>query len=163
MGLEAHRLDVKAPHSTWWWHAFGGIDDTLEDLTQPLHAKQLAWKHQNVTFWGLDITLGLGFDGDWRHLARFEGRGRGIMEKRLCLKTIGLWRPSAPFSNSKTWTKVSNVAQKKGDVRFLGFLLCANYELNNITFVKGQDKGCWLLILCFTLSIVDKHVWEHFV
>ena len=60
-------------------------------------------------------------------------------------------------------TKSAKCWPKKGDVMFLGFLLCEKYELNNITFVKGKDKGYRPLILCFTLSIVDKHVLELFV
>jgi hypothetical protein len=40
------------------------------------------------------------------------------------------------------YPKVPKVTQKGGDVLFLEFLLCAKYELNNIIFVKGQDKGC---------------------
>jgi hypothetical protein len=42
MGLEAHRLDAKGPHAGSQRHAFGGLEDTLEDLTQPLHAKRFA-------------------------------------------------------------------------------------------------------------------------
>jgi hypothetical protein len=63
------------------------------------------------------------------------------MEERIWLKKIGLWRPSAPLSNSTTLPKVPNVAQKRGDILIFGFVLCANYELNNITFVKGKGTG----------------------
>jgi hypothetical protein len=64
------------------------------------------------------------------------------MEETPWLKTIGLWRPSLSFSKSTSSPKVPNVAQKEGDVMFLGFLLCTKYELNNNIFVRGQDKGC---------------------
>jgi hypothetical protein len=42
VGLEAHRLDAKGPNAESQRHAFGGLEDTLEDLAQPLHAKQFA-------------------------------------------------------------------------------------------------------------------------
>jgi hypothetical protein len=42
MGLEAHRLDAKGPYVRSQRHAFGGLEDTLEDLTQPLHAKRFS-------------------------------------------------------------------------------------------------------------------------
>jgi hypothetical protein len=33
MGLEAHRLDAKGPHVGSRRHAFGGLEDNLEDLS----------------------------------------------------------------------------------------------------------------------------------
>jgi hypothetical protein len=33
MGLEAHRLDTKGPHAESPKHAFGGLEDNLEDLS----------------------------------------------------------------------------------------------------------------------------------
>jgi hypothetical protein len=42
IGLEAHTLDAKGPHAESRRYAFGGLKDTLEDLTQLLYAKRFA-------------------------------------------------------------------------------------------------------------------------
>jgi hypothetical protein len=42
MGFESHRFDAKGPHAGSQRLAFGGLEDTLEDLTQCLHAKRFA-------------------------------------------------------------------------------------------------------------------------
>jgi hypothetical protein len=47
-----------------------------------------------------------------------------------------------PSPTQRIDQKVPNNSQEGGDVMFLGFLLCAKYELNNDIFVKGKDKGC---------------------
>jgi hypothetical protein len=39
MGLEAHRLDAKGPHARSQRHDFGGLEDTLDDLTMASQLK----------------------------------------------------------------------------------------------------------------------------
>ena len=42
LGLQAHRLDVMGPHVGSQTQSFGDIEDDVEDLSQPSHAKQFS-------------------------------------------------------------------------------------------------------------------------
>jgi hypothetical protein len=64
MGLEAHRLDAKGSHAKSLTPSFGGLEDTLEGISYPSHAKRFAWRDHNVTIEELTSLLGLGFGGD---------------------------------------------------------------------------------------------------
>jgi hypothetical protein len=64
--------------------------------------QMICLKGENRHLLGAWHHLRLSFGGDDGHLARFEGRDPWIVEERFGLKTIGLCRPSVPFSNSTT-------------------------------------------------------------
>jgi hypothetical protein len=57
MGLQAHKLDTKGLNVRSWRLDFGGLEDTLEDLTIPSQVKQLALEAKNVTLRDLTSCL----------------------------------------------------------------------------------------------------------
>jgi hypothetical protein len=57
MGLQAHRLDAKGPHADDHYDcAFGGLEDNMEDMTYPSHAKRFFLGEEKCHLWRLDVT-----------------------------------------------------------------------------------------------------------
>jgi hypothetical protein len=97
MGLQAQRLDVNGPHVGSQVQSIGDLEDDVEDLAQPSHAKQFSQEGKNIFL--LSLTSYLGARVWWwcyhplTH-GRFE-EDKVLTTKRLhrCL-TCGLWRPT---------------------------------------------------------------------
>jgi hypothetical protein len=57
MGIQAHRLDFEGPHAGSRRLDFGGLEDTLDDLTIPSQVKRLVLEATNVTLRDLASCL----------------------------------------------------------------------------------------------------------
>jgi hypothetical protein len=112
MGLQAHRLDAKGPHAGSQRRSIGDLEDDVEDLAQPSHAKRFSQEGKNVFFFSLTSYLGARVWW-WCYHSLTHGRfeeDEALTMRRLhrCL-TCGLWRPTIASPTPTTCPKWKNV------------------------------------------------------